>query len=124
MLRGMWDLPRPVLEPVSPALADGFLTTAPPGKSLAFFFFKVFIEFVAKLLLLYVLVFWPQGMWDLSSLTKDRTCTPCIGRRSLNHWTAREVPWSSIFYTPLPSFSLFSGSLEMAACALALYIGV
>ena len=31
-LRGMWDLPRPGLEPVSPALAGGFLTTVPPGK--------------------------------------------------------------------------------------------
>ena len=30
----MWDLPRPGFEPVSPALAGGFLTTAPPGKSL------------------------------------------------------------------------------------------
>ena len=30
---GMWDLPRPGLESVSPALAGGFLTTAPPGKS-------------------------------------------------------------------------------------------
>ena len=29
---GMWDLPRPGLEPVSPALAGGFPTTAPPGK--------------------------------------------------------------------------------------------
>ena len=31
-LRGMWDLPGPGLEPVSPALAGGFLTTEPPGK--------------------------------------------------------------------------------------------
>ena len=31
-LRGMWDLPRPGLEPVSPALTGRFLTTAPPGK--------------------------------------------------------------------------------------------
>ena len=31
-LRGMWDLPRPGLEPVSPALAGRFPTTAPPGK--------------------------------------------------------------------------------------------
>ena len=30
----MWDLPGPTLEPVFPALAGGFLTTAPPGKSL------------------------------------------------------------------------------------------
>ena len=32
MLCGMWDLPGPGLEPMSPALAGGFLTTAPPGK--------------------------------------------------------------------------------------------
>ena len=38
-LRGMWDLPRPGLEPMSPALAGGFLTTAPPGKSSTTFFF-------------------------------------------------------------------------------------
>ena len=28
----MWDRPRPGLEPVSPALAGRFSTTAPPGK--------------------------------------------------------------------------------------------
>ena len=33
LLRGTWDLPRPGLEPMSAALADGFLTTVPPGKS-------------------------------------------------------------------------------------------
>ena len=32
LLRGMWNLPRPGLEPVSPALAGRFSTTAPPGK--------------------------------------------------------------------------------------------
>ena len=32
LVRGMWDLPRPGLEPVSPALAGRFSTTAPPGK--------------------------------------------------------------------------------------------
>ena len=32
LLRGTWDLPRPGLEPVSPALAGRFSTTAPPGK--------------------------------------------------------------------------------------------
>ena len=31
-LRGMWDLPRPGLEPVSPALEGRLSTTAPPGK--------------------------------------------------------------------------------------------
>ena len=32
LLPGMWDLPRPGLEPVSPALAGRLSTTAPPGK--------------------------------------------------------------------------------------------
>ena len=32
LLRGMWDPPRPGLEPVSPALAGRLSTTAPPGK--------------------------------------------------------------------------------------------
>ena len=34
LLRGMWDLPGPGLEPMPPALADRFLTTVPPEKSL------------------------------------------------------------------------------------------
>ena len=32
LLRSMWDLPRPGLEPVSHALAGRFSTTTPPGK--------------------------------------------------------------------------------------------
>ena len=32
LLCGMWDPPGPGLKPVSPVLAGGFLTTAPPGK--------------------------------------------------------------------------------------------
>ena len=32
LLHGMWDLPGPGLELVSPALAGRFSTTAPPGK--------------------------------------------------------------------------------------------
>ena len=59
--------------------------------------FKVFIEFVIILLLFYVLVFWPQGMWGLSSLIRDVTHTLCRGRQSLNHWTAREVPEKTYF---------------------------
>ena len=37
LLRCMWDLPKPGLEPVSPALAGRFPTTAPPGKPFRFF---------------------------------------------------------------------------------------
>ena len=42
LLRGMWDPPRPGLEPVSPALAGRFSTTAPPGKPPSFFFEQLF----------------------------------------------------------------------------------
>ena len=40
LLRGMWDLPGPGIEPVSSALAGGFLTTAPPGKSYMVFLMR------------------------------------------------------------------------------------
>ena len=52
----------------------------------------MFIKSVTILLLVYALLFCLNGMWDLGFLTRDRACTPCIGRQSLNHWTAREVP--------------------------------
>ena len=45
LLRGMWDLPRPGLEPVFPALAGRFSTTVPPGKPLQFFFSPVLLSF-------------------------------------------------------------------------------
>ena len=30
-------------------------------------------------------------MWDLSSPTRDRTLTPCVGRWIPNRWIARDV---------------------------------
>ena len=59
--------------------------------------FKVFIEFTTIFFLFYVLVSWLQGMWELRSLTKDQACTPCIGRWTFIHWTAREVPRLSVW---------------------------
>ena len=32
-----------------------------------------------------------NSMWDLSSLIRDKTREPCIGRQILNHWTTKEV---------------------------------
>ena len=54
--------------------------------------FKVFIEFVTMMLLIYSLAFWLRGMWD--PLIRDQTCALCIGRRGLSNWTARDVPGS------------------------------
>ena len=41
LLRGMWDLPRPGLEPMSPALAGRLSTTAPPGKPSVIFLGRI-----------------------------------------------------------------------------------
>ena len=48
LLRGMWDLPRPGHEPVSPALAGRLPTSAPPGKPehLFIFLLAVYISLV------------------------------------------------------------------------------
>ena len=38
----------------------------------------------------------PHGAWHLSSLTRDWTRVSCVGRRTLNHRTAREAPVNSL----------------------------
>ena len=43
----------------------------------------------------------PLSMWDLSSLTKDQTCIPCIERQILNHWVTRQIP-HHFFYRNFP----------------------
>ena len=48
LLCGMWDLPRPGLEPVSPALAGGFSTTAPPRKPPLIHFEFIFLHSVRE----------------------------------------------------------------------------
>ena len=82
---------------------------AEPSRFLFFFFkdiflmrtiFKVFIEFVTILPLFIFCFFWPQGMWDLSSPTRARTRTPCVGRRHLHPWTTREGKSPSRFIYP------------------------
>ena len=55
-------------------------------------FWKVFIELDSILLLFYVF-----GCEACCSQSRDRTHTSCIGRQSLNHWTAREVPKILLF---------------------------
>ena len=59
--------------------------------------FKLIVEFVTMLLLFCVLVFVATSHVDLSSPVRNQTHTPCLGRRSPNHWTAREVPWAPFY---------------------------
>ena len=68
--------------------------------------FKVSTEFIAVLLLFYVLVFWPQNMWDLSSSTRDQIHTLCTGRQS-QPCTTREAPLiPSLIYISLMTNSV------------------
>ena len=64
--------------------------------SLMWTIFKIFNLLQYCFCCVCVLVFWPWGMY-LSSQTRDRTHIPCTGRRSLNHWTSREVSSVSLF---------------------------
>ncbi|KAJ8784956.1 hypothetical protein J1605_007512 [Eschrichtius robustus] len=80
----MWGLPRPGLEPVSPALAGRFSTTAPPGKPPhSLNYCRLLVSFEIR-------------KFDLrhvgSPRTRARTHVPCIGRRIPNHCATREVP--------------------------------
>ena len=68
LLHSMWDLPGPGLEPMSPALAGGFLTTAPPGKPerflFLFFYLFIFYLFLAVLVLRFCAKAFPScGKW-------------------------------------------------------------
>ena len=63
--------------------------------------FKVFIEFVAAwLLLFYVLAFWPRGMWDLSSPTKDQKHIRCVGSKVPTSGPAGKSPLDSSTSSP------------------------
>ena len=76
------NLPGPGIEPVSPALADGFFTTEPPGK---------------PLLLFYVLVFWPVVMRILAPPLGIKPAPPALegyvlttgpqGKSHTGHWS-------------------------------------
>ena len=59
--------------------------------------FKVFTEFVTISFLSYVLVFWPQGMWDLSSRTRDQITPPAFVGKALTSGPPGKSPSESVF---------------------------
>ena len=67
----MWDLPGPGLEPVFPALAGGFWTTAPPGKSLisTFFCHPLFLKFLVTGMFVSGAHYVPLILFSVSKLT-------------------------------------------------------
>ena len=91
LLHGMWDLPGPGLEPVSPALAGRLSTTAPPGKpsscvlkglvypSCYFFFFQYLFIWLHQVSVAAGRLLSCGMQVGSSSLTRDRIWAPCIG---------------------------------------------
>ena len=53
---------------------------------------KLFVEFVTILLLFYVLVFWPQGMWDLGSQLAVKLAPPALEGKVLTTGPPEESP--------------------------------
>ena len=86
---------------------EGFQNTRKQMLARFFFFFKIFFFLMwttfksfywicysvvsVFFFFFYILVFWPGGRWDPSSLARDGTWAPCIGKQSLNQWTTKEV---------------------------------
>ena len=69
MLRGMWDLPEPGIEPVSATLAGRFFTTEPPGKPLIFLIWPLvlfFIHIMCDQVLLHNTAIWSTP-WQFNS---------------------------------------------------------
>ena len=86
LLRGMWDPPRPGLEPVSPALAGGLPTTAPPGKPPMFPFWLCF-PILESSLKVNIMVLCYEGDEKEVGLT-ERGGFPSSGRRLRSLWPA------------------------------------
>ena len=79
------------------------------------------LYWLITLLLFYVLASWPQGMWDLSSRTRDQILTPCTGRWSLNQGIAKEIPGNYLWMGgnfPLYGRSGFCSSSRACMCSV------
>ena len=77
----MWDLPGPGIEPVSPAMAGGFLTTAPPGKPS-----KIFFDPPPRVMKIKTKI----NKWDLIKLKSFYTAKETITRQKDNPQNGRK----------------------------------
>ena len=115
--RGIWDLPRPGLEPLSPALAGRFSTTAPPGKPLDYllnclwcchvsFYTTVSSSFLSPL---YRVRIKDHGRSSFSGLAHKEHFLPSSNRIHLGEHAMTELP---IFFKILSSQFHFLNPLK------------
>ena len=81
----MWDLPEPEIEPVSLALAGGFLTTGSAGTSLQdsfFFYFSPFPQEVQQASMFWCLQGRGPGLGDLVPAPRTQGCLWAPGLRT------------------------------------------
>ena len=71
-------------------------------KDLCAIFFCIYYLFLFFFKFSFFAAMW--YMQDLSSLTRDQTCTPAVKVQNLNLWTAKEIP--------LLSHLIFFGGVE------------
>ena len=114
----MWDLPRPGLKPVSPALAGRFSTTAPPGKPLLSFLFSNSHILPPKNFFFPVFILkWTRSK-SMIKFTQKLFCLWCISVGTLiKNWENRNImylcSWAIIvgnicgFYTVILSLCMY-----------------
>ena len=94
LLQGMWDLPRPGLEPVFPVLAGRFSTTAPPRKPRKILFDPPPREMEINTKI---------NKWDLMILK----CF-CTAKETINKMKRQTSEWEKIFASEATDQGLIS----------------
>ena len=116
LLRGMWDLPRPGLEPVSPALAGSFSTTAPPGKPYNIYFKS---SYRASLVAQWLRIRLPmQGTWVWALVREDPICHGAAKPVRHNYWACALEPVGHNYWAHAPRASALQQEkpLQWEAC--------
>ena len=114
MPHGTWNFPGPGIEPVSPPLAGGFLTTGPVGKPL---------ECIFKINLIYVLqtyftFFFPPMLYSRFLLVISFICGNVYMLISIPQFIPPPTfpPVVSIFYVCVSLYALQIGSSVLFFC--------
>ena len=88
------DLPNPGIKPASPALADKFFTTEPPGKPSVFLLFfealsPICGNYVHMSLCMCVII----GLWSHLSHQSPRFCLPSFSKHWHRAWHTLSTQW-------------------------------